>query len=85
MKNNRTNPEIIGQANPQSQRERPNIERKFAEQKKYHGLSQARHWGLAKVTIQVLITALVVNCKKLAKLADSYLSKPPATPAWAYT
>jgi len=32
-KENRTNSEIVGQANPQSQRERPNIERKFAEQK----------------------------------------------------
>ena len=32
VKKNRTNPEILGQANPDSQRERPNIERKFAEQ-----------------------------------------------------
>ena len=65
IKDNRTNPEVIGQANPQSQRERLNIERKFAEQgtplklcpsceggKKHHGLSQARHWGQVKVTIQ---------------------------------
>lgn len=49
VKNNRTNPEIIGQANPTSQRERPNIERKFAEQKKYHGLGKVRYWGLARV------------------------------------
>jgi len=33
IKDNRTNPEVIGQANPKSQRERPSIERKFAEQK----------------------------------------------------
>ena len=45
-------------------RERPNLERKFAEQKQYHGLSRARYWGLAKVTIQVLITCLVVNWKE---------------------
>ena len=81
IKRNRTNPEIISQANSQSQRERPNIERKFAEQKNYHGLSQARYWGLAKVTIQVLLTCIavrqahrpeqsrrVVNCKKIARL-----------------
>ena len=85
LKKNRTNSEIVGQANSNSQRQRPNIERKFAEQKQYHGLAKARYWGLAKVTVQVLMTCIVVNCKKLAKLADSYLSKPPARPAWAYT
>ena len=68
IKKNRTAPGIIGQANPQSQRERRNIERKFAEQKKYHGLATARYWGLAKVTIQVLLTCIVVNCKKMARL-----------------
>ena len=85
IKDNRTNPAVIGQVNPKSQRERPNIERKFAEQKKYHGLRRARYWGLAKVTIQVLMTCIVVNCKKMAKFTDSYLSKLSARPAWAYT
>ena len=85
IKDNRTTPEVIGQANPQSQRERPNIERKFAEQKKYHGLAKARYWGLAKVSIQVLMTCIVVNCKKIAKLVSNRLSKLPARPAWAYT
>jgi len=85
IKDNRTNPEVIGQANPKSQRERPNVERKFAEQKKYHGLAKARYWGLAKVSIQVLMTSIVVNCKKIAKLVSSRLSKLPARPAWAYT
>jgi len=85
VKRNRTNPEIISQANPKSQRERPSIERKFAEQKKYHGLAQARYWGLAKVTMQVLMTCIVVNCKKMAKLLSGHLSKSPARLAWAYT
>ena len=85
IKANRTNPEIIGQANPKSQRERPNIERKFAEQKKYHGLAKARYWGLAKVSIQVLMTCIVVNCKKIAKLVNNRLSKLPARLAWACT
>jgi len=76
LKKNRTNAEIVGQANPQSQRERPNIERKFAEQKNYHGLSRARYWGLLKVTIQVLLTCIVVNCKRLAKLMNQ-LGRPP--------
>jgi IS5 family transposase len=85
VKANRTNPEVIGQANPKSQRQRPIIERKFAEQKKYHGLAQARYWGLAKVTIQVVMTCIVVNAKKIVKLLGSRLSKLPARPAWAYT
>ena len=71
IKKNRTDPGIIGQANPQSQRERRNIERKFAEQKKHHGLATARYWGLAKVKTQVLLTCIVVNCKKMARLVEA--------------
>ena len=62
LKQNRTHPQVLGQANPRSQRKRPNLERKFAEQKQYHGWSQARYWGLRRVTLQVLMTRLVVNC-----------------------
>ena len=78
LKHNRTNPEVLGQANPASQRERPHIERKFAEQKQYHGLRQARYWGLAKVTIQVLITCLVVNCKRIVRLLQASCGLPRA-------
>ncbi len=66
LKKNRTNRQIIGQADSKSQRERPNIKRKFAEQKKYHGLGKVRYWGLVRTTIQVLITSIVVNSKKIA-------------------
>ena len=51
-----------------SRRERPQIERKFAEGKNRHGLAQARYWGLAKVSIQVFMVALVSNLKRLVKL-----------------
>jgi IS5 family transposase len=51
-----------------SRRERPKIERKFSEGKNRHGLAQARYWGLAKVSIQVFMVALVSNLKRLAKL-----------------
>ena len=64
LKQNRTNRDGLGRANPRSQRERANIERNFAEQKQYHGLRQARYWGLRRVTIQVLRTCLVVNCEE---------------------
>ena len=53
---------------PASRRVRPAIERKFAEMKRFHGLAKARYWGLAKVTIQCLMTAIVVNCKRLVTL-----------------
>lgn len=71
IKKNRTNPEVIGLANSESQRERSNIEHKFGELKKWHGLRQTRYWGLVKVTIQCLISCIVVNCKRLVKLALS--------------
>jgi len=57
---------------PQSHRERPAIERKFAEMKRFHGMTRARYWGLAKMTIQCLMTAIVVNCKRLVKLERQY-------------
>jgi hypothetical protein len=47
-----------------SWRERPKIEKKFAECKQFHGLRQARYWGLAKVTIQTLMVAMVVNLER---------------------
>ena len=37
-------------------------------------------WGLAKVGIQVLMTCIVVNCKKIAKLVSNRLSKLPTRP-----
>jgi IS5 family transposase len=60
-----------------SWRERPKIERKFAECKQFHGLRQARYWGLGKVSIQTLMVALVVNLKRwvtLLKLRSPALS-----------
>lgn len=47
---------------------RPCIEHKFADGKKYHGLGRARYWGLAKVRVQVFLTALVLNLKRMVTL-----------------
>src|SRR5512135_158670 len=52
-----------------SRRERPKSERKFSEGKNRHGLDKARYWGLAKVSIQSFMTAIVLNLKRLVKLA----------------
>jgi len=51
-----------------AQRERPKIERKFAELKRFHGLKEARYWGLAKVAIQFTMTAITCNLKRMVKL-----------------
>ncbi|MCL6622779.1 MAG: transposase [Syntrophobacterales bacterium] len=64
-----------------SWQERPQIERKFAECKQFHGLARARYWGLVQVTIQTLMVALVVNLKRwvtLFKLRSPALSWAPA-------
>lgn len=48
--------------------ERYKIEGKHGEQKGRHGLRRARYWGLAKVSLQAVVTATVTNLKRLAKL-----------------
>lgn len=65
-----------------SRRWRPKIERKFAEGKNRHGLARARYWGLAQVSMQMLIVALVTNLKGLVKLLLGGAGPPPR-PAWA--
>ena len=51
-----------------SRRLRPLIERKCAELTVHHRLARCRYWGLAKTTIQAVMTAFVVNCKRLVRL-----------------
>jgi hypothetical protein len=52
------------------------IERKFGEAKKWHGMARARYRGLAKVKIQVLMTFLAINVKKLARLLEQKGHQP---------
>jgi len=51
------------------------IERIFADGKENHGLRYTRHNGLAKVKTQILLTATVLNLKKLTK----FLTKLPSS------
>jgi IS5 family transposase len=44
------------------------IERKFGEAKKWHGMSRARYRGKWKVAIQLLMTFLVINAKRITRL-----------------
>jgi IS5 family transposase len=64
-----------------SRRERPKVERKFAEGNQRHGLKKARYWGLAKVSIQSFMVAIVVNLKRLIKLTLGAAAKSRL--AWA--
>lgn len=63
-----------------AQRERPKIERKFAEIKRYHGLATARYWGLTKMTIQHLMAAIACNLKRMVKLIVGKSFVPVETP-----
>jgi len=54
-------------------RRRSVIERKFGEAKKWHGLGRARFRGFHNVAIQSLLTFLVMNLKRVAKLIPSSL------------
>jgi len=55
---------------------RGRIEAKFDEQMNRHGLRRARYWGLAKVTMQVLLNAITVNAKRAVKLL-AQAGRPP--------
>jgi IS5 family transposase len=63
LRKHQVKPEIIA-----AQRERPKIERKFAELKRFHGLEKARYWGLTKMALQFTMTAIACNLKRMVKL-----------------
>jgi IS5 family transposase len=52
-------------------KERAHIEPKNAEMKRFHGMARARYWGLPKVNVQFIITAIVVNVKRFANVIGS--------------
>jgi transposase len=49
-------------------REHPRIERKLAELVRWHAARRVRYRGRLRVKIQYLLTAVVVNCKRIVKL-----------------
>lgn len=50
-------------------REHPAVERKLNEVLNHHGGRRARYWGRAKVHVQQLMTAMVVNAKRMVTLS----------------
>jgi hypothetical protein len=53
----------------QVRREHRRVERKLADLVRWHGARRARYRGRRKVRLQMLLTAIVVNVKRLVKLA----------------
>jgi hypothetical protein len=58
-----------GEAYRAVRREHPRIERKLGEMVRWHRGRRARYRGQAKVLVQGLLTALVVNVKRIVALA----------------
>jgi IS5 family transposase len=78
LKKQQTKPEIAA-----AQKERPKVERKFAELKRFHGLEKARYWGLGKMAIQFVMVTIACNVKRMVKLLfkRDYVDKPlPGNP-----
>jgi IS5 family transposase len=50
------------------QRQRYKVEQKNAEAKRWHGLGRCRYLGLAKYAVQAVMTALVMNLKRMVLL-----------------
>jgi IS5 family transposase len=55
---------------------RPITEHKFSDMKQNHGLGLARYIGLIKTRLQVYMTAICVNVKRMIKLICHCLSPP---------
>ncbi|MEC2129311.1 IS1182 family transposase [Brevibacillus centrosporus] len=51
-------------------RRRPIIEHKNAELKRYHGMTKAKYRGLFRMQIQAILTAFVVNAKRMVTLIE---------------
>jgi transposase len=47
---------------------RSKIEPKQGEMKRFHGLARAKYWGIPKLNVQLIITAIVVNVKRFANV-----------------
>lgn len=51
-----------------TRKEHPKIERKLGEMARWHRTRHARYWGQAKTKVQSLLTAIVVNVKRIVHL-----------------
>ena len=61
-------------------RQRYKIERKFGEMKKWHGFGRCRYIGLARHAIQLFLTSMAVNLKRMVKLLTGVSLKGEVKP-----
>lgn len=62
-------------------KQHPRVERKLAELVRWHGGRRARYRGRAKVLVQFLVTAVVVNVKRIVKLVAAAALRAELAPA----
>jgi transposase len=63
----------------ETRRTHPKIERKLGEMVRHHRARRASYRGTAKVLMQAVLTALVVNVKRMVKLLTSRIPPPTET------
>ena len=61
-------------------RERYKVERKFGEAKRWHGLGRCRYVGFLRHAVQLYLTFMVLNLKRLVKLLSGVSFKAEAKP-----
>lgn len=59
---------------------RPRIEGKFGEMKQWHGFGRCRYVGMARHAIQLFLTSIAVNLKRLVKLLSGISFKAEVRP-----
>jgi len=59
-----------------AKRYRSRIEHKFADLKRWHGLKNARYWGLDKIRIQTYMAVICSNVKRMVKILYGGVSPP---------
>ena len=64
----------------QGLRERYKVERKLGEARKWHGFSRCRYEGFLRHAIQLYLTFMAVNLKRLVKLVTGVSFKAEARP-----
>jgi IS5 family transposase len=62
-------------------KERYKIERKFGEAKQGHGLGRCRYVGMLGFAVQVFMTAIMLNLKRMVKLLTGVGFKTQAASA----
>ena len=59
------------------------MERKFGEAKKWHGLGRCRYLGVVRHAIQVYLTFMALNLKRLVKLITGVGFRAEAKPVFS--